>query len=118
MEHRPAQGRRGWVAWLLTVGFAIGGAVHATAFLLIGFGIRAYGPEYPAWRHIVMATVDVLVAWVVSRGRVWSFVVLAAWVAEQTLVNGFGPFSAVVTAAIGGLAVERWQVARDGQSTW
>jgi len=76
----------------------------------MGAGILLYGPTYPAWRHVVMATVDGAISWIGFRHPVWLLVALPAWVAEQLVVNGFGVEPAVVIAAIAALAWERTRV--------
>src|SRR4051812_1072313 len=98
------------MAPITALGFAIGAAVHATAFLLIGAGILLYGPTYPAWRHVLMAAADGAISWIGFRHPAWLFVALPTWVAEQLVVNGFGVVSAVVIAAIVALAWERTHV--------
>jgi hypothetical protein len=76
------------------------------------FGVDLYGPAYPAWRHAVMAIVDAGIAWVAWRHQRWLFVVLPAWAAEQTLVNGFGVFPIVTLIAVVTLACERYWTTR------
>jgi len=75
---------------ITAAGFAIGGAVHATAGALLARGIALYGPGYPAWRHVVMAVIDGSIAWIAVRRPGWLVVVLLAFVAEQLAVNGIG----------------------------
>ena len=58
-----------------------------------------------------MATVDGAIAWVALKWPRGLFVALPAWIAEQWLVNGFGPITAVVAIAAAGLAWERWESA-------
>ena len=94
------RGRRTLVAHLTAIGFAVGIALHAVAFLLIGVGIYVYGPDYPAWRHMAMATADAAIAWIAVRRSRWLIAALAAWVIEQPVVNGFGVLCAIVIAAI------------------
>jgi len=95
------------VARLTALGFAIGSAVHATAFVVMWFGIRWYGPTYPAWRHVVMAAIDASIAMIGIRRPAWLLVALPAWIAEQWIVNGFNPECALVTVAVVALAWTR-----------
>ena len=95
-------------ALVIALAFAAGAAVHATGFALMWVGVDLYGPDYPAWRHAVMALVDASIAWVARRHQGWLFVVLPAWATEQALVNGFGIFSIIALAATAGLLWERW----------
>jgi hypothetical protein len=99
------------IAKLTALGFVTGGVIHAAAFLLLWRGIQLYGPAYPGWRHVVMATVDGAIAWVALKWPRGLFVALPAWIAEQWLVNGFGPITAVVAVAVAGLVWERWRSA-------
>jgi len=96
------------VARVIAIGFAVGAAVHATGFALIGLGVDLYGPTYPAWRHAVMALVDASIAWIALRQPGWLFVALPAWAVEQALVNGFGIFPIIALGAVASLAWERW----------
>ncbi len=112
MPPRPAN----VVARLTALGFAIGAAVHAIGFLLMGMGIYLYGPGYPAWRHVAMATADAGIAVVGRKRPRWLFVVLPAWITEQTVVNGFGGFCALVTAALVALAWKQWRTRRARRS--
>jgi hypothetical protein len=94
---------------LTALGFAAGSALHATAFVVMWFGIRWYGPTYPAWRHVVMAAIDASIALIGVRRQTWLLVVLPAWVAEQWMVNGFGLLCALVTMAWTVVTWERWR---------
>ena len=96
------------VARVIAIAFAAGAAVHATAFALMWLGIELYGPDYPGWRHAVMALVDASIAWAALRHQRWLYVVLPAWAAEQTLVNGFGFFSIIPIAGVAALIWEQW----------
>jgi len=71
------------IAKLTALGFVTGGVIHAAAFLLLRGGIQLYGPAYPGWRHVVMATVDGAIAWVALKWPRGLFVALPAWIAEQ-----------------------------------
>ena len=88
------------IAPAIALGFAVGSAIHALVFVLIGFGVYVYGPAYPTWRHPMMAAADALIAWIAARRPQWLVVALAAWVTEQTRTNGFSVLCAVLTAAI------------------
>ena len=96
------------VARLTGIGFGLGSAVHATAFvLLVGSGIHWYGPTYPAWRHVAMTGADAFIGWAGWRRPAWLLILLPAWVAEQIIVNGFNVECAVVIVALIALAWER-----------
>jgi hypothetical protein len=94
------------VARIIAAGFAAGATVHAVGFVLIWFGIYWYGPGYPPWRHAVMATVDSSVAWVALKRPIWLFVALPPWIAEQWVMNGFGPFTLIAVIFLIALAWE------------
>lgn len=87
------------IARLITCFFTIGSAVHALSFLLMGAGVRLYGPTYPAWRHVAMTIADGAIAWIGWRRERWLVFVVPVWVAEQFTVNGFQVEAVVVAAA-------------------
>src|SRR4051794_16373496 len=72
---------------LTALGFAVGSTVHAVGFALLAWGIELYGPDYPVWRHVVMALVDASIAWIALRLTPWLVFALLAFLAEQLLVH-------------------------------
>jgi hypothetical protein len=104
------------VARIIGTAFAVGATLHTIAFALMGLGVDLYGPDYPAWRHVVMALVDASVAWVALRRHGWLFLALPIWAAEQALVNGLGFFPVIALAGVVALACERWWWRRSASS--
>jgi len=72
---------------MVGIAFACGGLVHATGFVLHEFGVEQYR-NYPAWRHPIMAAVDATIVWIAFRRPRWLPAALAAFLLEQTAVNG------------------------------
>lgn len=77
------------ISRLIALGFALGSFAHLFGFvLLVGWGIHWKAPWYPAWRHMVMATVDLLIVWVALQRPSWLVFALVAFFVEQVIVNG------------------------------
>jgi hypothetical protein len=93
---------------LTALGFAIGSAAHALGLVLLLRGIQWYGPGYPAWRHAVMALVDLSIVWIGLRRTSWFVFALFAFFVEQQVVNGFHFENALVIAATVFAAREKW----------
>ena len=94
---------------LTALGFALGSAVHTLGFvLLLVWGVKWYGPTYPAWRHFVMATLDLSVVWIAVRRMSWLVFALVAFLVEQQVVNGFHLENALVLAAAILAARDKW----------
>lgn len=113
VTHRRTATGLSTVARLTAWGFAAGSAVHATAWVGMWFGYHWYGPTYPAWRHVAMATVDGSIASIGLRRPTWLLLALPAWIAEQWIVNGFELEGALVTLAWVLLVWERWRRSPD-----
>lgn len=73
---------------LTAVGFALGGLGHAVGFGLAAFGVITSPPDYPPWRHAVMASVDATIVAVVVRRRAILVFALILFLAEQVATNG------------------------------
>jgi hypothetical protein len=102
---------------LTAAGFVLGSTVHLIALAVSAGGIMWYGADYPWWRHVVMASIDLVVAWIVTRRGSLAVPVLLAFAAEQFLVNGVtltGVLVAIAAAAVAGgdSAVNRRRSAR------
>ena len=96
---------------LIALGFALGSSAHALGFVLLStWGIKWYGPTYPAWRHLVMASVDLLIVWIALRRPSWLVVALALFLVEQLVVSGFHleatPFFVLIAVVVA--AWEKW----------
>jgi hypothetical protein len=86
-------------ARLTALGFLIGGAVHAVAFVLLAFGIELYGHAYPPLRHVLMASIDGTVGSIGVVRPKWLLVVLPVYVVQRLAFNGLGWEAIVVTGA-------------------
>jgi hypothetical protein len=98
---------------LTALGFAIGSAAHALGFVLLLCGIAWYGPTYPAWRHVVMAVIDMSVVWIALRRSPWFVFALFAFFVEQLVVNGIQLESVVLLAAVFFAGREKWFLASE-----
>ena len=96
-------------ARLTAVGFALGSAVHATAWVPLWFGIELYGPDYPPWRHVVFTVVDASIALIAVRRPRWLVFALVAFLVEQVRAHGVQPTSVLVAIAAIAAGVERWR---------
>jgi hypothetical protein len=89
------------------IGFALGGVAHATAWLLLLFGIELYGPAYPQWRHVVFVSIDASIAWLAARHSKWLVFALVAFLADQIWEHGVEPVAVLVMMAALAAGVER-----------
>jgi hypothetical protein len=78
----------GGIPRLIAIAFALGSLMHATAWLLLTFGVELYGPGYPAWRHAAFTVADAFIAWVALRHPHRLFFALLAFSIEQLATNG------------------------------
>lgn len=102
---------------LIALGFALGGVAHTLGFvLLVLFGVKWYGPTYPAWRHAMMAMVDASVVWIALRRPSWLVFALVGFLVEQVAVNGFHlePTLVLVLAALVFAVREKWSATSFG----
>lgn len=94
---------------LTGIGFVVGGAVHTAALSMLPLGIAIYGANYPWWRHVTMAGVDMAMAWIALRRPSWLLIAILAFEVEQLIVNGFGVMQGAIMIAAMLAAWERWR---------
>jgi hypothetical protein len=92
---------------LTAIGFALGGTIHATAWVLLLFGVELYRPGYPPWRHVLFALIDASIASIAVLRPGWLVFALVAFLADQLWEHGVEPAAALVTLAALAAGLER-----------
>jgi hypothetical protein len=88
---------------LASLGALVAAGIHLAALAVPAFGIAAYPPTYPAWRHVLFVAINLTLAALFLRRPAW-------------FVWAFAVLTAQVIYSHGGAALASWQ--RDGRIRW